>query len=868
MTLQKTKTRKLFKVRYAVTVLTFVIGIISLSAQDLIKVDERGVMRWSSSNEELTGFGVNYTVPFAHAYRTAQRRNVNVKEAIDKDVYHFSRLGFDLYRVHVWDTQISDAKGNLIENEYLDAFDYLLARLSEKNINYVITPIAFWGNGWPEPDTPTPGFSYTYGKEACLTNEEAILAQENYLAQFLNHVNPYKKLSYKNDPNVIAFEVSNEPHHKGDAKDVTAFVKRMVNAIKKTGNKKPIFYNMSHGVHFVDAYFEGGVQGGTFQWYPTGLGYGKELSGNLLPNVDNYQIPFESNFKKYNGSKLVYEFDAADVGRSYIYPAMARSFRKAGIQIATHFAYDPTFMADVNTEYNTHYMNLAYTPQKALSLKICAEVFREVPLYKDFDHYPSNTSFGDFKVDYKTDLALYNTNEKFYYTNTTNEIPKNELSLTEVAGFGNSPIVNYDGLGAYFLDKIDQNLWRLEVMPDAVWIDNPFGRNSPDKTIGIVKWARHSMTLNLQELGESFEVQGINAGNSTKTRSEKGQFTVSPGTYMLYSPEAKVQWSEDDRFKQNKLSDFFAPKSNISAATLVHRSPEQVSNAADLILNLKYISEEAPDSIELIGIISGTNLKIPFEEIKPYHYALTLKKDQLEEGILNYYVVVQHGSNYTTYPANENGLPFDWDFFNREPYTIPVVSKGSPILLFNAKDDSNSLVRTWRRGLRFVPSWNAREGEYQIHLQKLFYEDSENLNAKPIYDYSFKHFVIDKIINRKDDLASTSELVVKGRSLLGESVSVQIALVLSDGSSYGGLVELLPKATQEYRIKLSDLNLVKTVLLPRPYPTFLPYYFQQDSQMPFNLRDVESVQFSIGPGLRENLQNSPVKIGISSLWLE
>lgn len=81
------------------------------------------------------------------------------KKIIDNDVYHFSRLGFDLYRVHVWDTEISDTLGNLIENEQLDTFDYLLKKLKEKNIKFVITPIAFWGNGWPEPDEDTPGIS-------------------------------------------------------------------------------------------------------------------------------------------------------------------------------------------------------------------------------------------------------------------------------------------------------------------------------------------------------------------------------------------------------------------------------------------------------------------------------------------------------------------------------------------------------------------------------------------------------------------------------------------------------------------------------------------------------------------------------------
>ncbi|MBU4011817.1 MAG: glycoside hydrolase family 5 protein, partial [Proteobacteria bacterium] len=307
-----------------------------------VYVDNKGVMRFEKTNSEVYGFGVNYTVPFAHAYRSAKRIGIDPKKAIDNDVYHFSRLGFDLFRVHVWDTEISDSLGNLIENEHLDAFDYLLITLNEKGIRSVITPIAFWGNGWPEPDESTSGFSHKYGKADCLTNPDAIKAQQNYLTQFLNHVNPYTGTAYKNDPNILAIEISNEPHHKEDAKEVSKFIKSMIKAIRKSGTKKPIFYNVSHSVHLAETYFESGIQGGTFQWYPTGLGYQQELSGNLLPNVNDYLIPFDEIIKKNKGAKLVYEFDAADVGKSYIYPAIARSFREAGIQLATHFAYDPT----------------------------------------------------------------------------------------------------------------------------------------------------------------------------------------------------------------------------------------------------------------------------------------------------------------------------------------------------------------------------------------------------------------------------------------------------------------------------------------------------------------------------------------------
>ena len=84
-------------------------------------VDQNGVMRWGDHEKEVYGFGVNYTVPFAHAHRQAKKMGIDPKKAIDQDVYHFSRLGFDLYRVHVWDTQISDEYGNLIDNRVGDS---------------------------------------------------------------------------------------------------------------------------------------------------------------------------------------------------------------------------------------------------------------------------------------------------------------------------------------------------------------------------------------------------------------------------------------------------------------------------------------------------------------------------------------------------------------------------------------------------------------------------------------------------------------------------------------------------------------------------------------------------------------------------
>ena len=840
----------------------------SKNAKNEVYVDNDGVMRYENTNKEIKGFGVNYTVPFAHAYRAAKRMNIDPYKAIDNDVYHFSRLGFDLYRVHVWDTEISDTLGNLIENEHLKLFDYLLKKLQEKDINYIITPIAFWGNGWPEPDEATPGFSHKYGKEDCLTDPEAIKAQQNYLYQFLNHVNSYTGIAYKDDPNVLAFEVSNEPHHKGEAKEVTAFVKGMVDAMRRTGTIKPIFYNISHAVHFAEAYFKGGIQGGTFQWYPTGLGYQRELSGNLLPNVNDYNIPFQETIKKYKGAKLVYEFDAADVGRSYIYPAMARSFREAGIQIATHFAYDPTYLSYANTEYNTHYMNLAYTPQKALSLMICAEVFREIPMYSNHGKYPQNTTFGNFKVDYKNDLAQYNTDQKFIYTNHTKALPVNEKNLHKIAGFGNSALVQYDGQGAYFLDKIDKGIWRLEVMPDAVWVENPFGRNSPNKTVGVIRWEEHKMNIQLKDLGTNFRMEPINEGNTFITKVDQTSFSIKPGTYILSRNGIQKKWLTSDSFGKNHLKDFYAPNTSVKDNWLRHKATTETTENKPLTVTIQFISPENPKQIQLVGYAGLNRFTIEMVKANGYNYAATIPAENITKGYLHYNIVVHKKENeYLTYPSGLEGRPFDWDVYDRSTYKVHVVPGSNPIYLFHAAEDSELLIKQWNRSLKLVPTENFGEAEYQVNLEKLLMIDNENLHAKPLYDYSFKHFIIDKIKNRRDDLDSKNALIFRARALNDKPCKLQIAFVMDDGASFGTTIEI-GAATQDYKISLSDLKPVRTITLPRPYPGFLPYFLEHNLQSAFDIGRVESLQFSIGPGIPEKELEEKHGLGIISVRLE
>jgi len=829
-------------------------------------VDDSGVMRWGHNKEEVKGFGVNYSVPFAHAFRSGKKMGVDLKKEMQNDVYHFLRLGFDLYRIHIWDTEISDAEGNLLKNEHLDHFDFLINELKQRGINFVLTPIAYWGGGWPEPDTETPGFSHKYGKEGSLTHPDAIKAQENYLAQFLEHVNPYTGIAYKDEPNVIAFEVSNEPHHRESPEKVQEFIERMIASMKSTGTKKPIFYNVTHSIQLAETYAKAGIDGGTFQWYPTGLGFGKELEGNLLPNVNNYEIPFKEVWEENGLAKLVYEFDAADVMKSYLYPAMARSFRQAGIQIGTHFAYDPTFMAPYNTEYDTHYMNLAYTPSKALALMISGEIFHELPMNEDLGKYPANLNFGNFRISYEKDLAEMNSEEKFIYTNTTESQPKNLKKLKQIAGVGSSPVVKYEGKGAYFLDKLEKGVWRLELMPDAILVKNPFGNNRLDKTLAVINHADWEMKVTLPDLGADFSINGLNSGNEVSKNATENGFSVKPGTYIL-SKNGKKSRSSYKGWGESDLTAFVAPKTTVDRTYLVHEAVPTLTEGEKHEISAEIVSNKPIEKVEAWFRNGNTYESVQLQHKKAYKYGAAVPETLLKNGILEYRIIVTTSEGTNTFPGGQNGNPGEWDFDPDEPYKIRVVETKFPVYLFNASEDSENIVARWLPTLNTVPAAHPGEAEFRVNVEKLFEVDPENTEAKPVYDYSFRYNFNRKVAGMEEALEEKTRLIFKGKALNDKPVKLQVALVMDNGRSFGKVIELQPEI-QEYEIGLSELQPVKTVTLPRPYPSFLPLYFEHDIQEPFKLEDAESLQFSIGPGLSESEQQEQHGVGIVSVRLE
>jgi hypothetical protein len=777
-------------------------------------VDAQGVWRWTDTGAELAFFGVNYTTPFAHAYRAHQQRRVDLRRAIEADVAHLARLRLNAFRIHVWDREITDQRGNLIENEHLDLLDYLIARLKAQGIAIVLTPIAWWGTGYPEPDPKTGGFSDYYTKCQLTADTVAWRIQANYLQQFIQHVNPYTGLAYRDDPDILAVEIFNEPCHRTATDTTTLYINTLVAALREAGLRKPIFYNISEGYHEAHgrAVCAADVQGITFQWYPTGLVRGRMLESNMLPNVDHYAMPPAAFPECQNKARLVYEFDAADVGGSYLYPAMARSFRAAGFQWATQFAYDPLFIADANTEYPTHYLNLVYTPAKALSLMIAAEAFRQLPRGIATGTYPESVRFGPFRVDAARNLSEMVTDTVFYYSNTTNTRPPHPELLRHVAGVGSSPVVRYEGSGAYFLDRLAPGVWRLEVYPDVFWIRDPFGRTGLHRPVARLVMRERSMTVRLPDLGTHFTLTPLNPGNQHWPAVDAGTFGIRPGVYLLRAAQVA---SPDSSWL--RPVPFYLPPVPDAGLQVLHTPPIEMESGDTLWIQV--VADATPDSVRLYVQRPGWRgfAVVRMVPLGGDRYGATLPPSVGQPGLLTYAVAVYLNGWAHTFPADELRDPQDWDFSGQKFWHAKLVAAAAPVVLLDPlRDTKRLLLPRLGRGFRFAvePIPTETPGHWALRVMASG-PDPE------VQGFVFRTELPTGLRTRLNAHRWTHlRLRARAREGVGR---LEVALVDLDGVAWATTLTL-SEEWRNFRIPLQELQLVELALLPRPYPPFHPYF--------------------------------------------
>ena len=812
--------------------------------------DKQGTIRWSDTNQELALFGANYCLPSACDYRAAGYVSNDRKKMVDQDMTHFARMGWDGLRLCLWgDFENTDFDGNLIANDHLDMMDYLILKAKERNVYMLLSPIVTYSSQWPDAmqdTTSAQGFSTRYKKGELGTNPKAIAAQQNYLRQLLNHVNPYTGVALKDEPNILFVEMINEPwHHSKDVAGSVQYIDALIDAVRSTGCTKLVFHNVSQDFGMAEPLQKSKIQGVSFAWYPSGLNSGHTLSGNYLPVVDDYSLMLKPELKGL--ARLVYEFDSPDLLNGYMYPAMARTFRTAGAQFAAMFAYDMLATAPFNLGWQTHYFNMVYTPTKAIGGMIAAEVMREIPMYKDYGKYPDNTSFGPFRISYEDNLSEMVTADKFMYSNTTKTNPKDPKTLTKLVGYGSSPVVQYEGRGLYFLDKIKDGTWRLEVYPDAVQIDDPFKMPSPDKVVTRSISRSWPMQVQLPDLTSTFAVQPLNERNTYRTQAQGGGFAIRPGVYLLTSDQSIDKASLPAKIGNLGMTEYaMLPDQTLPTQVVADYQPEYPAGKA-IPFSAQVYSATDPQKVTLFVRYGGNGryAPLPMQRREAYTYSAELPANRANEGVLDYCIVVDDGLTKTNYPSGIAKSPADWDFYGAETWTSHVVQPQTPLRLLTPGEDVGELNFTRigdgiRSGIyKLIPASNT--GEAAIHLELPLSYD------KSLEDYTVSVPVKDKVLARQADLAGAKslQLTVKGQN---QQQQAYITLVENDGTSWSQKITLSPD-WNTVNIPLANLQLSKGAMLPLGYPGRWAYWFTpasgRSSDSRVRLENVEWIQLSI-----------------------
>jgi hypothetical protein len=813
-------------------------------------VDDEGVVRWADDHGEVRLFGANYAIASSSDYRAAGYVSPDRKRMIDEDVAHFARMGWNGMRLAFWgDWQNSDLAGNLIANDHLDLLDYLVARARERGIYILFNPIHTYDAGWPDAQGDSfPGFSAHIRKDRLGTDPAAIAAQVNYLRQILNHVNPYTGVALKDEPAILFIEMINEPvHHPEDLAGSIRYIDTLVDAVRSTGSKAILFHNVSQDFRIADAIRRSNVQGASFGWYPTGLNSGHALRGNYLRTVDDY--PALRMPELAGRPRLVYEFDSADLLSGYMYPAMARAFRAGGVQLAAMFAYDMLETASRNLGWQTHRLNLVYTPRKAMSAVIAAEAMRRLPRGQGYGAYPANTRFGDFRVSYEEDLGELAAADAFLYAGSTHTTPPHPDQLRRVAGYGSSPVVAYEGEGVYFLDRVRPGVWRLEVYPDAVDVDDPFEMQRVDRIVTRAIYRSWPMTIRLPDLGASFSVQPVAQGNRSPSRADGGRFTVRPGVYVLSARGPVDRATLPARMGEIGFDEFHAPKSDPLPVRVISNALPQYLAGRPVEIGARVVADSAPDSVVLWIRRTGVGWFRPFamRRVGAYDYRATIPADSLTEGPHEFVVATRYGDSTMTYPEGVHRRPWDWDFHTDEFWRTSLAAPTTPLRLLWPEQDASRLAFTRigdaiRTGIfRIVPS--AATGEPALHL-----ELPVNVGGLSPDDYTTSLVVRDRIAGRGETLSRADAVRLRVRGI-GPWQRLYVTLMETDGTSWSAEIEP-DTAWREVTIPIARFHAARGVKLPLGYPGTWNYWVgpaegRGGSGDRIRLPDLERLQLSL-----------------------
>jgi hypothetical protein len=116
-------------------------------------------------------------------------------------------------------------------------------------------------------------------------------------------------------------------------------------------------------------------------------------------------------------------------------------------------------------------------------------------------------------------------------------------------------------------------------------------------------------------------------------------------------------------------------------------------------------------------------------------------------------------------------------------------------------------------------------------------------------------------------LNSFDKIVIRARTAETQPRNAKITLTNKDGFSFSAPLTIT-NVFRDIEIPINDMHSDSALLLPRPYPGFLPLRFKGLGTPAFKLADMEKVQLTVGEDVIESEFKKPYSLEVQSIWLE
>lgn len=249
------------------------------------------------------------------------------------------------------------------------------------------------------------------------------------------------------------------------------------------------------------------------------------------------------------------------------------------------------------------------------------------------------------------------------------------------------------------------------------------------------------------------------------------------------------------------------------------------------------------------------------KEAAPKMYEAEIPASYIEEGRLNYWISLVGKEEQITYPGGYQSSPWAWDYYHDEVWSVPIIPGDVPTRVFKADRDIDATdfaFSQWSSDYERSLEYNEISGKAAIQVF------ADSLIKDHIGVLGWSHFIGDIMDTMKSD--ESEQFIIEISGVIESTQTVTVVLTDRAGIPYETKIKVTPEV-QQITLMENDFSIGRMALLPRPYPTFLPYWFEPESDKQLYLTEVENIQLLLVPEHNPQLINKEAGFSVTEIWL-